>query len=393
MDANLTMGLEEELFLVDKETGELCQHWPDALWQLCQKKYPEQIEREFIRGQVELISKPADTIDELQRDMQGLRQFLIEQANKLGLAPIASGTHPSAIWQEQIPTISDRYAKLAHTLQVSAVRVLACGMHIHIGVADFDQRLKLYNSLIYYLPVFLALSASSPFWSGKDTGLASYRASVLKGLPRSGLPPLFHSEDEYQAYLQRMLQAKAIDSGKELWWDLRLSARFPTVELRVADVCTLQSDALALSALLQSLSCYLIETQAESQQDLEMKHMLTEENRWRGQRYAVSEMALISYVDQSLQPMSEIVAELVERLVPYAQKLGCVKHLRNCLTIVNRGTSAERQRQQYQQAISKGMSEEAALKQVVNDLISQTAQLEKFESLKAKSEVLEMATS
>lgn len=370
-----TVGLEEELFLVDKESGTLCQQWPQALWQICHQRFPDQIIREFLRAQVELVSSPAQTINQLHQESFELRNFLVEQAEKFNLAPIAAATHPFAKWQNQKHTSSKRYQRLAKELEITAEQLLACGMHIHIGISDEQLRLRLLNELSFYLPIILALSTSSPFWAGRDTGLESYRAVLLNGLPRSGLPPIFNNLKDYQTYLALMTDSQAIGSANELWWDLRLSAKFPTVELRIADVCTTQQDTLAIAALTQSLARFLLDQEPISNSELEVRRLMSQENRWRAQRYAIQKNKLLMIEQNTLQPLQQLIERLVEQLRPHAKALGCQKYLLHCLHIAKYGTSASLQRNVYHKAITEGATHSEALTKVTKFLIKQTAKL------------------
>lgn len=369
----LTIGLEEELFLVNSESGELCKAWPDALWQACQQSYPDQIVHEFLGGQVEVISSPHQTIDALHQELHDLRQFLVRQAAQSGLAPMACSTHPTAKWHQQKPTVSDRYSRLAEELKISAERMLVCGMHIHIGLPDPKERLKLLNELTYYLPVILSLTSSSPYWAGQDTGLVSYRATIVNGLPRAGLPPVFANTKAYQAYIDHMVNAGAIESAKELWWDLRLSARFPTVELRIADCCTSQQDVIAVAAFVKCLARYLLVNDKSTKSELELRLLCARENRWRAQRYSSAESRFIVTDRDEIQPFSELLTVLIEQLLPHGQALGCQQHLLHCLNICQNGTSADKQRKVFQQAIAQGATKLQALAKVTHHLIHETA--------------------
>ena len=370
---NLTVGLEEEFFLVYKDTGDLCKQWPKALWQVCNVHFPEQIVREFISGQVELVSKPANSIAELHQESYLLRGFLVEQAERFGLAPMACATHPKAKWHEQKPTISERYQRLAQELKISAERLLVCGMHVHVGIEDLALRLRVMNEMNYYLPIILSLSSSSPFWGGQDTGSVSYRAAVLSSLPRAGLPPIFSKVEDYRDYLKLMVDSGAIESGKELWWDLRLSARFPTVEMRAADTCTSHQDVMAIVSFIKSLATYIIDSNPLSDEMLEIRALCARENRWRGQRFSINEGFILEAIDKQLKPISDIVSKLVDILLPYAHELGCAAYLSHCKTICQRGTSADIQRQIYNKALASGLSNERAADAVSQYLINETA--------------------
>lgn len=372
-EKDLSIGLEEELFLVDKKTTELCSQWPEGLWASLSKRYPKQIMREFLSGQVELISSPASSITALYKEMHQLRTCLVKQTLRYGLSPMASSTHPSALWRNQLPTPSDRYQRLAKELQVIGERMLVCGTHIHIGINDPKRRLRLYNELSYFLPLILSLTTSSPFWAGKDSGLMSYRTAVIKGLPRAGLPPVFSSLTEYQNYLSHMTQSGAIKTGKELWWDLRLSATFPTVELRIGDTCTHLEDLMAVAALVQSLSRYLLQSAPLTKSELDLRLLYTKENRWRSQRYTMQEGRFLVVNQKELQPINAVMKRLINTLIPHAKILGCHAHLMHCFTILKQGTSADKQKQIYRKHKAEGDDNKTSIDAVSNYLINQTA--------------------
>jgi carboxylate-amine ligase len=367
----LTVGLEEEMWLVDKLTGDLCEDWPARLLSGCNKDKPNQIVREFMTSQAELITKPCDTIEGLACDLMGLRRYMITEAEKYGLALMASSTHPTALWQEQHANLSKRYRALQETLQMSASRMLVAGMHVHIGIEDRAMRLKLHNQMIPFLPYILALTSSSPFWAGKDSGFNSYRLSVINGLPRSGLPPLFQTLKDYDSYVNRLISTQIMSSGRELWWDMRLSARYPTIEVRVGDTCTSIKDALAIAALIQVLMRFFLRGKLSSKSLLE-KYRVALENRWRAQRYSILDGKLLSQEAECLAPFSTLITELLDLLVEDARELGSLPHLLHCRHILEKGTSADKQRQLFESQKGEGKSEHEAFKKVKLFLINET---------------------
>lgn len=378
----LSIGLEEELFLVDKYTGELSKDWPDELWNLCQKVYPTQIAREYLSNQVELITAPCKTIQALHRELSTLRYFLSYHANQYSLAMLGASTHPWAMWQEQASSVSPRYHRLGNALKISAERMLVGGMHIHIGLEDENNRLRLLNAITYYLPVILALSTSSPFWSGKDTGFASYRLSVLNNLPRSGLPPNFPDLKQYHAFLNQFVNSGAIESGRELWWDARLSCRFPTVEVRIADTCTNLNDAMAIAALVLSLASYL---SSEEYSAVDTKNwQCIAENRWRAQRYSLKKGSFLLPESNQMVDMVDFVKNLVRRLMPHAKRLQCESYLLHCNIICETGTSADKQRDLFVKALQETNDKQLALKENLDFLIQETNNFESNQVLGSK---------
>ena len=245
-----TMGVEEEYLLVDRETRALVVDPPDSLMQACEAQLGEQVASELLRSQIEIGTKVCNNVQEAREDLRRLRKTVIDVANDHGYAPIAASTHPFSSWLDQKQTPKDRYESLTHEMQAAARRLLICGMHVHVGVDDDELRIDLMNQMSYFLPHLLALSCSSPFWEGLDTGLKSYRLTVFDALPRTGIPERFASYAEYERHVRILVDAGLIEDSTRIWWDLRPSARYPTLETRVMDVCTRLDDSVALAAML-----------------------------------------------------------------------------------------------------------------------------------------------
>ena len=284
-----TIGIEEEYLLVDPETRDLVTDPPAAMIEECAERLEGQVAPEFLRSQIEVETCVCETIQEARAELVRLRRTVSEVVGKHGFAMIAASTHPFAHWGRQKHTDKARYNVLARDLQGVARRLLICGMHVHVGVSDPDLRIDLMNQVTYFLPHLLALSTSSPFWQGEDTGLKSYRLSIFDEVPRTGLPEQFESDAEYQRLLAVMVRAGLIEDGTKLWWDIRPSARFPTLEMRITDICTLVDDAIAIAALYVSLLHMLTRLKGENQRWRVYSRALVSENRWRAQRYGIDE--------------------------------------------------------------------------------------------------------
>ena len=233
-----TIGIEEEYLLVDRASRDLVQEAPPGLFEECHALLPDQVTAEFLRSQIEVSTRVCGNLAEAAADLARLRATVAEVAARHGLAPIAASTHPFASWHLQRHTDKARYNLLARDIQGPVRRLLICGMHVHVGLEDPQLRIDLLGQMTYFLPHLLALSTSSPFWRGVDTGLKSYRIAVFDELPRTGLPELFESWGEYERHLRVLVDAGLIEDGSRLWWDLRPSVRFPTLEMRICDVCT-----------------------------------------------------------------------------------------------------------------------------------------------------------
>ena len=368
-----TIGIEEEYLLVDPETRDLVTDPPAAMIEECAERLEGQVAPEFLRSQIEVETCVCETIQEARAELVRLRRTVSEIVGKHGFAMIAASTHPFAHWGRQKHTDKARYNVLARDLQGVARRLLICGMHVHVGVSDPDLRIDLMNQVTYFLPHLLALSTSSPFWQGEDTGLKSYRLSIFDEVPRSGLPEQFESDAEYQRLLAVMVRAGLIEDGTKLWWDIRPSARFPTLEMRITDICTLVDDAIAIAALYVSLLHMLTRLKGENQRWRVYSRALVSENRWRAQRYGIDE-GLVDFGKGRIVPYADLLEELLELVAEDAEILGCTAEVRATRAILKRGTSAHRQLAAYGEATDKGEDEKAGLRAVVDFLIRETKQ-------------------
>ncbi|MCL6283068.1 carboxylate-amine ligase [Ruegeria sp. 2012CJ41-6] len=352
MQQNFTLGIEEEYLLVDKDSGALATA-PEALMAACQAEFEGQVSPEFLQCQIEVGTRPHVTIASARDDLKRLRACVSLHAAKHNLAPIAVSCHPFANWKDQPHTRKDRYDALQHALGGVARRMLICGMHVHIGVADKALRADLMPQLSYFLPHLLALSTSSPFWNGEDTGLASYRLTVFDNLPRTGLPPKFDSWSEYQRATGTLIEMGVIEDTTKIWWDLRPSHSYPTLETRIMDVQPRLEHTLALAALNQALIRMLCRLKSRNLRWRTYDRFLIGENRWRAQRYGVSE-GMIDFGDRSIKQMSLLVDELMGMLAEDAEALGTLGDLARLRRIAEGGTSATRQRRVHAEASARG---------------------------------------
>ncbi len=366
-----TVGIEEEYLLVDLQTRQLASDPPEALFKRCSKVLPNMVTHEFLRAQIEVGTPICADIQESRERLAFLRTSVADIARDFGLGLIAASSHPFAHWDQQHHTKLDRYDLLARDLQGVVRRLLTCGMHVHIGIADDDLRIDLMNQVTYFLPHMLALSTSSPFWGGDDTGLKSYRLSVFNELPRTGLPDRFHSYAEYKRHVDILVRTGLIKDASMLWWDIRPSAHYPTLEMRITDVCTDIDDAVTIAALYMATLKMLYELRASNQRWRQYAPMLIHENRWRAQRYGISE-GLIDFGSSEKVAYSELVQEWLHLIEESAEQLGCTIETRQALSILDKGTSADIQRTVYQQAIAAGADNNAAMCQVVDWLITKT---------------------
>ncbi len=370
----MTIGIEEEYMLVDPSTRDLVSDPPEGLLRECEAIVTKQIGAvvpEFLRAQVEVGTSVCDSVGAARDKLRQLRLCVAEAAERHGLRPIASSTHPFADWQAQQHTDRDRYNVLAEDLQAVAQRLLICGMHVHVGFDSDEMRVDLMNQAVYFLPHLLALSTSSPFWQGRNTGLMSYRISVFDELPRTGLPEKFDSYGEYVRHVEVLTKAGIIEDPSKLWWDIRVHPKFPTLEMRIADVCTRLEDGISIAALYLSILSSLQRLRRNNQRWRVYSNMLINENRWRAQRYGFSQ-GLIDFGIGEVVPYADLLEEMISLVQEDAAEHDCLDYIEHTRDILARGTSAHRQVAVYNEASKAGASDREALNAVVDWLIDET---------------------
>ncbi len=372
-EPTFTLGIEEEYLLVDVESRDLVTSMPPSLLEECAARCEgQQVSPELLRAQIEVGTRVCKDMGEAREALGLLRKAVVEVAASHGLAPIAASTHPFAEWTQQKYTEKPRYAALYAEMQAAARRLLICGMHVHVGIEEDELRIDLMNQFSYFLPHMLALSCSSPFWEGKDTGLKSYRLTVFDAVPRTGLPERFDSYAEYERHIRVMVEAGLIPDATMIWWDLRPSARYPTLETRIMDVCTNMEDALCLAALAVCSLRMLYRLRTNNQRWRLYSRLLLNENRWRAMRYSFDE-GLIDLGRGRIMPFAHLFEELLEFIREDAEALGCVAEVEHVRTILAEGTSAHRQLRVYAAAVKAGATPEEATRAVVDHLIEETA--------------------
>jgi carboxylate-amine ligase len=368
MEPSFTIGIEEEYLLVDRESRDLAVDPPKSFMTECEKRLEGRVSPEFLKSQVEIGTSKCANIKAAAAELRELRETIVEVAGKHGMAPIAASTHPFAAWDVQKHTRKDRYNVLARDMQAVVRRLLICGMHVHVGLDDDDLRIDLMQQIAYFLPHLLVLSTSSPFWRGENTGLKSYRLSVFHEMPRTGLPETFDSYGEYARHVNVLVGAGVIEDATKIWWDVRPSDRFPTLEMRIADVCTRLEDSVTVAAVYQCLLHMLYRLKRDNQRWRGYSNMLIQENKWRAQRYGFDE-GLIDFGKGVIVPYDGLLEEIMTLTLPSATELGCVEALLNARKILARGTGAHEQVRVYEEAIAAGAEKDEALRQVVDFLI------------------------
>ncbi|MEL6373975.1 MAG: carboxylate-amine ligase [Pseudomonadota bacterium] len=368
-----SLGIEEEYFLVSLESRDLIRERPQALMDQLQAKIGKHVTAEFLQAQIEIGTPVCDTVQGARQALADLRGQVIETAHAFGCAPIAASTHPFAQWRDTQHTADDRYDTLAHDLQAVVQRMMTCGMHVHVGIENDELRIDLMNQARYFLPHLLSLSTSSPFWAGRDTGLKSYRLAVMNEMPRTGLPDQFVSWGEYSRTIDVLVENNVIEDASKVWWDLRPSSKFPTLEMRITDVCTKLDDAVALAGLFVGICRMLYRLRQGNQRWRSYPLVLLNENRWRAKRYGL-EGSLFDLGQARLVETRKLIDELVELTLDASdgdETLSAA--LRACRALAQGETSAERQRNAFQVALKAGQDQQAALQAVVDHLITETA--------------------
>lgn len=362
---SFSVGIEEEYLIVDAETRDLVSRSDPSFLRRCSELTGERSTPEYLQCQVEVGTKPHPTVAHARRDLFDLRRGVAQAASEHGYAAIAASTHPFARWREQSHTAKPRYDQLHDDLGQAVRRLLICGCHVHVGIEDEDLRIDLMNQAAYFLPHILALSCSSPFWEGDDTGLASYRLTVFDALPRTGLPDQVSSFGEYTRLVQALVEAGCIEDASKIWWDLRPSSKFPTLEQRVTDVCSTVDEACTIAALFQCILAYLYRLRSQNQRWRLYPATLINENRWRAQRYATSGH-LVDHGKRLQVATKDLVEELIDILMTDAHELGAADLLLGARRILAEGTSADRQRRAYRAVLEAGGSRSDAQIAVVD---------------------------
>ena len=368
---SFTVGIEEEYLLVDPETRNLITEAPPTMMSECEALLEGQVTPEFLQCQIEVGTRVSESLGGAREDLARLRRTVSHVARQHGLEMIAASTHPFAVWGQQKRTEKERYAIIAQDLQEVVRRLMISGMHIHVGIEDADLRIDLMGQVIYVLPHLLALSTSSPFWEGHETGLKSYRIAVWNELPRTGLPEQFESFAEFQRHVDVMVGANLIEDGTKLWWDIRPSVRFPTLETRISDICTRLEDTICIAAIYRCWLHMLYRLRGNNQRWRRYSNMLVNENRWRAQRYGIDQ-GLVDFGRGEIVAYRELLEEILVLIREDAQHFDCVAEVEHARTILDRGTSAHWQLATYQQAIAGGASEDDAFKAVVDMLVEET---------------------
>ncbi|MCY3836531.1 MAG: carboxylate-amine ligase [Anaerolineaceae bacterium] len=391
IDVPLTLGIEEEFLIVDRETRELSSS-VEPLLAKGKDLLGDQIKAELLKSQIEVGSNICADANEIRAEIIRLRRIVQGLAHEHNCEIIAASTHPFSHWQQQQVMEGPRYEDMVANMQEVTRRLLICGMHVHVGFGNSPEHYELImdiqNQLRYFLPHLLAYSVSSPFWQGRPTGLHSYRSIVYSALPRSGIPPTFPSFADYVHMVQVLGDVGTLKRGDRdgikddtisgidstrIWWDARPHLKFGTLEIRVCDICTRVEDAVTLVAAIQALVATLIQLRELNMSWRIYPDLLVNENKWRSARHGVNGK-LVDYGKRKEVPLKDLTLELVDLMDDAAHALGTRDQIQRLKSIVAEGSSADRQLAVYQAALADGASEQDALVSVVDHLIQETGE-------------------
>jgi carboxylate-amine ligase len=370
MSDDFKFGIEEEYFLVDAETKSVAVTRPEAFFAAAKKAIGPQIKGEMLQSQIECTTVPHIDMALARAELKHLRRTLGAVAAEYGLAILASGTHPTAIWESVHQTSTERYDVVMHDLQMIGQRNMLCGMHVHVELPDPDDRVNVMSRMLPYLPLLVALATSSPFWQSRSTGLKGYRLAAYDELPRTGVPELFRRQEDFDAYISALTRAGVIEDSSFVWWAIRPSLQHRTLELRAPDSCTRLEDSLAIAALYRSIARMLTREPWLNGELSAVTRAIVVENKWRAQRYGVHGTFV---ADCGAETVAQTLERVIEDVTPHAVALDCMREIDRCRTIVGSGTSADTQLAIFE-AHQKGEDRVHALSAVTDWIASATLQ-------------------
>lgn len=360
----LTVGIEEEYQIIDPVTRDLAPGF-DALVTSAFATEAD-VKAELHQCQVEIGTKPCNSIAELRQELVKLRGLVIKAAGEHGLTIAAAGTHPFSNWMNMEMTPKERYLGVKAELQDLAHRLLIFGTHVHVGIEDQEFRIDCLNAARYILPHILCLSTSSPFWFGRNTGLHSYRSIIFKNFPRTGVPRILNGWGDYADLVDTLMKTKSIPDGSKIWWDVRPHHLYPTLEFRVCDVNTRVDEAVCIAALLQAVVAKMWKLRRDNMTFRVYAADLIEENKWRAVRYGLGGK-LIDFGKKTELAAPVLIRELIEWFLDdVLDELGTRKEVEYAFRIMEEGSSAQRQLATYART--------GDLRAVVDQLIRETAE-------------------
>jgi len=360
---SLSIGIEEEYQTIDPETRDLRSHISAEILQKGKTLLAERVKPEMHQSVVEIGTSVCHNIQEAKTEIRDIRREMVKLARDNGLRLAASGTHPFAHWREQEIYPDERYHTIVEDMKMVARANLIFGLHVHVGVEDHETAIHIMNGARYFLPHILALSTNSPFWLGMDTGLRSYRCKVFDKFPRTNIPDLYGSWEEFNNYVSLLIRTNCIDNAKKIWWDIRPHPHFPTLEFRICDMPMRLEETIAIAALCQAVIGKLYQLHEKNLSFRHYSRALIMENKWRAARYGL-DGKLIDFGKQQEVPVRQLIAEILEFVSDVAEELGSTQELGYIWNILEEGSGADRQLRVFQ--------ETGDLKQVVDYSIAET---------------------
>jgi carboxylate-amine ligase len=340
-DHVFTLGIEEELQIIDPETRELCSHIQQILAD-GKMILQERVKPELHQSMVELGTDICSDARDARQQVVNLRSELAKLAARHGLKIASAGTHPFSHWMDQLITVHERYATIVQDMQQVARSCLIFGVHVHVGIPDREEGIDIMNQARYFLPHLYALSVNSPFWLGQNTGLKAYRHMIFERFPRTGIPDAFESLSEYEDFLNLLISTKCIDNAKKIWWDVRLHPFFNTIEFRICDAQTRVDDTIALAALMQAIVAKLQKLRRDNVTFRRYPKRLIDENRWRASRYGL-DGKLIDFGRKCEMDERDLLHEMLEFVSTETEELGNQREIEHIERIMREGTGADRQ--------------------------------------------------
>lgn len=370
-DFAFTFGIEEEFFLAHPKSRSLATHVPASLLRACRRRFGDAVAPELLRSQLELVSPVFDHHAQALETMTRLRRGVAEIAIEKNLRLFAAGTPPIAAWGEQTETPKARYRGLMDLFQIVGRRNVLCGLHVHVAVPAGVDRVQLMNRVMPWLPAFLALSTSSPIWNRDPTGLMSYRQAAYDEWPRTGIPDHFRDEAEYARFVELLAAGGAAKDASFLWWAIRPALRYPTLELRICDVCTRVVDTVAIASLYRCLVSRMVRHPEAAAAWTPFTRRLIDENRWRAKRSGL-EAEFLTLDGQPPVACRTVVLALLDDVAEDAARLGCEPALARIRRLLDEGTSAHFQIKLFEQRRALGDSVTQAMQYVVDWLVAAT---------------------
>jgi len=347
MRNEFTLGVEEEYMVIDPSTRELASH-EQKIVEAAQKIHKDQVKAEMHQAVVEVGTGICRNTEEARHEIWQLRHTVAELAGDIGLTIGAAGTHPFSKWERQLITEHPRYNEIVNELQDAARSNLIFGLHVHVGFQSREMAINIANQVRYFLPHVFALSTNSPFWEGRNTGYKSFRTKVFDKFPRTGIPDVFNSIEDYDNYVKLLIKTNCIDNAKKIWWDIRVHPFYETIEFRVCDCPMLVDETMALVALFQCLCAKLYKLRLQNLNFISYSRALINENKWRAARYGI-DGSLIDFGKEMEVNCRNLVLELLDFIDDVVDGLGCRREINYVQRMMEQGTGADRQLAVYEQ--------------------------------------------